>query len=148
MQPLNRIDPLMSAAAYKTYQIVAPRTTNFRTATCAEVECSAMVNGFKVTVDVGTELGRRQAHYIRNDRTRSASEVRQGNLVEFTFAAGNKCFVKHSVRVDNNPLFFVKDGDYRGNPRGTAPRQHTSASDWLEDFSEHQDKLKTALERG
>lgn len=143
------IEPRMSPGFYKTYQILAPTHSHFRRATCDEVGCLKLRNGFKVVVDENTDLGRRQAYYMRHDKSRKAVESRNAaGLTEFLFVAGNKCFAEHKTRLERPELFYVRDGDRRGNPRGTAPRLHKNAAEWEEDFSEHQDRLNNALERG
>jgi hypothetical protein len=143
------IPPKLGPAYYKTYQVVAPLSTHFRRATCEEVGCEKLALGFKVVVDEKTDLGKRQAAYIRGDRTRQAVESKTPvGLTEFVFVAGNNCFAEHQTRLERQELFIVRDGDRRGNPRGTTPRQHKNAAEWQEDFAEHQSKLHDAQERG
>lgn len=144
---------LLPAHAYKTYQIAAPRSTHFRRATCAEVGCINHANGFKVPVDETTELGQRQAYYIRHDRTRSYTEYRgevagETGLTVFQFPAGTVCFAQHQMRLDRPELFLVRLGDHRGNPTGERPYQHSRPELWVEDFAEHQQKLADHQERG
>lgn len=144
-----RIQPQMDAAAYKTYQVLAPVSTHFRPATCEEVGCEKQTNGFKVIVDESTGLGQRQAAYIRTDKRRKAIESKNSvGLTEFVFEAGNVCFAEHKTRVERPEIYVVKDGDFRGNPRGTTPRIHKNAGDWQEDFALHQQRLHDAHERG
>ena len=69
-------------------------------------------------------------------------------LTEFTFEAGQTCFVEHRVPLEREPLYVVRDGDWRGNPRGTAPRIHTRPDDWVDDFAEHQQRLADRFEQG
>jgi hypothetical protein len=144
-----RILPNLPAADYRTYQLLAPRPTHFRPASCAEVECEAHQNGWQSIVDTSTELGRRQADYIRREAGRRYSEQadEHGRAV-FTFPAGQRCFADHQVSLDRAPLYVVRDGDWRGNPRGTEPRIHTRPADWVDDFATHQDRLARLIERG
>lgn len=149
MRNLNRITPKAGPGSYKTYQLLAPTSTHRRPATCAEFECEAMAFGWVTTVDERTQLGMSQAHYIRKQSGRSFTEDRtETGLTAFTFQPGQRCFAAHTVPVERDPLFIVKDGDFRGNPRGTRPRQHVNAADWVEDFSEHQDKISRELGKG
>lgn len=145
MRPTTRIQPLGPAQAYKTYQVLAPLSTHFRSASCAEVDCPAHLNGWSTTVDMTTELGQQQADYIRRHSGRHFTGDIVGNLVTFTFAAGQECFREHHLPLDRPAIFLVKDGDWRMSQN---PRQHTNADDWVDDFANHQDALKTRLERG
>lgn len=148
MRPVNRIKPALPASAMKTYAIDAPRDTHWRPATCAEVGCSHLEHGWKSIVDESTELGARQAWYIRTQSGRSFVETRDASgLTTFTFAPGQRCFTAHKVRTGRPELFVVRGGDWRGNPRGTT-RVHASPEDWVDDFATHQDKLATRLAQG
>lgn len=173
---INRAQPVGPAAAYKTYQVTAPLSTHFRPATCAEVDCAAWRHGWRTVVDERTDLGMAQAAYIRAEcvsaslpaspagraRRRYTEHRDEHHLMDgtgltagsvtglttFEFAAGQPCFAKHEVPLERPELYIVRGGDWRGNPRGTPARRHTTAEDWVEDFAEHQDRLRTALERG
>ena len=144
-----RLPPAMGPAAYKTYAVSAPLATHWVPATCGEVDCPAYVNGFTTTVDETAELGQRQAHYIRHDRTRSFAESRQpSGMTRFTFPPGTPCFGgRHRRRLEREERFLITGGDYRGNPRGERPVELAPQA-WTDDFGEHQDKLAEALERG
>lgn len=148
---MGRIEPNLPAAAYKTYAIVAPRATHFTPATCAQVDCPDYLGGWKSVIDERSELGQRQAYYIRKQSGRAFTEVRgEDGLTVFTFEAGQQCFKasQHVRRLDKPELFIVRDGDFRGNPRGTPARQHARAQDWVEDFAEHQQGLADAHQKG
>jgi hypothetical protein len=144
-----RIEPAMAPSAYKTYGLRQPSATHFRAATCEEAECLNFLNGWETAVDEATELGQRQAHYIRHDRTRRALEAHRGPLTVFTFEPGQRCFGadQHRVLVGREPLFFVREGDFRGNPSGQV-RKHARAQDWVDDFATHQDRLNAEIEKG
>lgn len=146
---VNRILPRLGADKVKTYQLLAPVSTHRRPATCAEVECQAHAFGWRTTVDESNMLGQAQAHYIRRESGRSFTESRgQDGLTAFVFVAGQKCFGEHTVTLERDPIFVVKDGDFRGNPRGTRPRIHDHPEHWVEDFAEHQDRIATEINRG
>lgn len=147
----QRMPPAMPAGAYKTFQIVTPLSTHFRAATCAEVDCPAYLNGFRSAFDEATELGQRQAHYVRHDKTRKHVEERTPEgLTAFTFEAGQRCFAssEHRVRIERPELFLTRPGDWRGNPTGQRPYRHTSSEFWTEEFAEHQQSLADRIERG
>lgn len=145
---LNRsIMPKMSPAAYKTYALLRPKATHTRVALCKEVDCRAMANGWKTIVDVSTPLGQRQANYIRLHSGRAFTVTEDGTLVTFVFAPGQKCFAEHRVMLEREPLFRIKDGDFRGNPRGT-PVLKLSPIAWRDNFGEHQDSIAEQHKRG
>ena len=145
----QRIEPNMSASDYKTYQIIKPKATHFRPSSCKEVNCSAYQNGWKSLIDESTELGQKQAHYIRYECGRSFTTERlPSGITEFVFSAGQNCFQQHQVSLDKPEIYVVRDGDFRGNPRGTEAKIHANGADWVDDFANHQDKVKTLLERG
>lgn len=139
-----RIEPTMGPEMYKTYAIQAPRSTHQRKTTCAEVDCSNHLMGWLTRIDEATELGARQAAYIRNLSNRKFRETRDGQMTCFAFHPGQQCFAEHWVPLDREPQFVVLGGDWRGNPRGEAPRVHRTFDDWANDFGDHQEALKKA----
>lgn len=142
-----RLQPQMSPQAYKTYQITAPRATHYRKGTCEEAECQQYRNGWITRIDEVTDLGARQARYIRKQSGRKFTEARSPvGLTTFSFPAGQSCFKEHQVPLERDPLYVVKQGDYRAYS-GT-PMLHKRPDDWVDDFANHQDKIKTAIERG
>jgi hypothetical protein len=140
----------MPVQAMQTYALRRPAGPAFwRPATCAQVDCEPHLRGWTTTVDERTELGQRQAWYIRSASARRFSEYRgDTGLTVFTFDAGQSCFAadRHQVAVEREPLYVVRRGDYRRD-LGTT-RTHTRGEHWTEDFAENQDKIQTARERG
>lgn len=149
MRQATRVDPKLPVGAMQTFQVLAPKATHFRQATCAEIDCPHYLHGWRTTIDESTELGQQQAWYVRNQSGRRFTEDRDQapGLTTFTFEAGQRCFGQHQVRLDKPELFIVRDGDWRGNPSGRR-RQHANADDWVDDFANHQDKLARELEKG
>jgi hypothetical protein len=145
---LNRFAPVLPPTAMKTYQVKAPISTHTRKATCAEVNCPALANGWRTEIDETTDLGKRQAWYIRNQSGRRYTEDRRATLTIFTFSAGQTCFAVHREPLEREPLYLVRGGDWRGNPRGIPTRQHVRAEDWLDDFATHQQTLADRLAQG
>jgi hypothetical protein len=144
-----RLTPNMRPQDYTTYRIISPRRTHFGPATCEDVECDAYVKGWSSLIDEATELGQKQAHYIRTNSGRSFTESRTpAGLTEFIFRPGQPCFRQHVYRNELPAIFRVEGGDFRGNPLRIQPVTHTRPEFWVEDFQEHQDKVKTVLERG
>lgn len=147
---MNRIPPLGPVQAYKTYQIVSPINTHFRPATCAEVECQAHTHGWKTVVDERTEMGSKQAYYIRKEsgrKYREDKDLSQG-LTLFVFEAGQRCFAQHTVRLDREEVYFTRAGDWRGNPSPHSLYKHTRPEFWLEDFQENLARIRKDSDNG
>lgn len=147
-----RLAPQLPAAAYRSYRALAPLSTHFRPATCQEVDCPHYLSGWETAVDEQTDLGRRQAHFIRHDRERHHAEERNrggSGLTVFTFTPGQRCFNSgaHRTRLDRPERFFLTGGDYRGNPLRT-PAREVSATAWQDDLGEHQDRIIEMIRRG
>lgn len=159
MQYLNRIDPQLPPQAMQTYRILAPLATHWKPVTCAQTgwcpgpePCGQCTAGWLMPIDEATDLGQRQAAYLRRQSGRTFREQRSGALTIFTFAGGQRCFQdhpahEHRARVEREERFLITGGDYRGNPRRTRPVE-LSAGSWADDFGEHQETLNTAFERG
>jgi hypothetical protein len=147
MQKINRATPVGPASAYKTYAIAMPSPTHFRPATCAEVQCGPHVYGWISRFDVADPEDAKRATYIRMKSGRRFTVTETGTLVEFLFPAGQECFAEHRVPNGRPELYVVRDGDHRGNPRGTAAVRH-NADTWQDDFASHLDRIKTAHDQG
>lgn len=145
---LARLAPALGPEHYSTYGILRPTQTHSRAASCAEVECDAYRLGWATPVDESTDLGQRQAGWIRHHAGRRYVERRDGALTRFEFHPEQPCFAEHRVPLDRPSLFLVKGGDWRGNPRRIPVRRHASGRDWVDDFGEHQDRLAELHRRG
>jgi hypothetical protein len=98
-------------------------------------------------VDESTELGQRQADYIRRQSGRRFQAIRNAaGWTEFTFEAGQRCFAQHKVPLERDPLFLVRLGDWRGF-QGPA-RVHARPGDWVDDMQESLDSVRARHERG
>lgn len=143
-----RIEPAAPATAYQTYELRRIPGVHTRKATCEEVDCLAYLNGWITKVDLGTDLGRRQLEYIKKQSGRRYRDVTaSAGLVELMFEPGQQCFAQHQKPVERDPLYIVRGGDHRGNPTGLH-RQHTRGQDWVEDMTEHLDKVQQDKQRG
>lgn len=153
---MGRIQPQMGPAAYKTYSIVAPTSTHFRPATCAETDCPDYLNGWRVRIEgLLPEMlhTAKTARFQVNGRWvpyRYVEEQLAEGFTYLVFEAGQPCFRarEHRLRLDRPELFLVRDGDHRGNPRGTRARMHQKPESWVEDFGEHQQNIADQIERG
>lgn len=141
MRQTFRITPAVPVQAMKTYQILAPKDSHWRKASCEEFGCKAYTNGWRSQIDETTDLGKRQAHYIRKQSGRKFTEESTSpGMTVFTFEAGQSCFGQHEVPIGRPEIFLVRDGDWRGNPTGQV-RTHKRPEDWVEDFAIHQNRL-------
>jgi hypothetical protein len=146
-RPVTIFTPKGPPAAYKTYQVTAPLSTHWRPATCEEVGCRAYANGWVTTVPANSEL----EHTLRSSGRRwSATWRNPEGTVSYQFPPGTRCFAAsgHRVRVREESIYLVRDGDIRGNPRGTRPRRHVNVGNFLDDWANHQDKIADELRRG
>jgi hypothetical protein len=141
------IEPLMGPESYKSYVLAQPLATHWRKAACEEIGCNHFLNGWQVRVE---GLSEEQLHAARNSGRRYQElPIAEGETWLY-FAAGQPCFQasQHRAPIGRPPLYVVRDGDRRGNPRGTKPRQHLRPDLWVEDFAEHQQTLADAQQRG
>jgi len=144
---LSRPDPLMPAGAYKTYAVVQPLRTHWRPATCAEVDCPHYLNGWRTRVE---NLTPDLLHAAKTSGRRyTVQQIAEGESY-LVFQPGQPCFAtaRHRTQVGRPPLYVVRDGDWRGNPRGTKDRVHLTPDNWLEDFAGHQQKIADEIEKG
>lgn len=148
---VSRVEPKGPVIGYRTFAYRRPLATHWRRATCEEVGCHAYQHGWTSTVDESTDLGMGQAYYIRRDSGRSFREHRtREGLTVFAFAPGQPCFraADHRVPIIDRPaLYVVRDGDWRGNPTNWS-RTHTRGEHWVEEWAEHQDRLRAQQQRG
>lgn len=148
-RPINRATPRLAPEHMQTFAIDAPAQTHFRPATCAEVSCDKAERGWLMKLDLATDLGQRQARYIKHDSGRRYEIVDQRDgLVTLKFPGGQECFEQHRVRTGRPERYLVKGGDFRGNPRGQQARVHTKPEFWIEEFQENTDRLNRLAERG
>lgn len=155
-RPMNRVEPAMPPEAYKTFAIVAPVSTHWRPAACAEVDCPDYRNGWRVRVEgLPPEMlhDARTARHQVNGRWVPYRYVEQrvaDGETWLMFESGQPCFraATHRTRIDRPELYVVRDGDHRGNPRGTKARQHQRPQFWTEQFAEHQQALADAHQKG
>jgi hypothetical protein len=143
VRPINRATPKLRPEHRKTYAILEPTAA----ATCEQVECGHRANGWQTLVDEATELGQRQAAYIRRSGRRFREVRGDAGLVRFVFEPGQRCFTPHS-RPASDPLYVVDGGDHRGNPRGTPRLIHKDERAWVDDIGEHQNRLADRYQQG
>lgn len=148
-RPVNRVAPRLPARNMQTFQVVAPKSTHTRKATCEEVECAQYGRGWRMKLDLNSDLGQQQAYYIKHHSGRSYKVVGQENgLVELEFKDGQPCFQEHRVRNDLPEVYRVKGGDYRGNPLKTPTRVHKKPEFWVEEFALNQERIADVQRQG
>jgi hypothetical protein len=134
------------ASAYQSYVLDRPHTRRFWVkATCAEIDCPDYLHGWRVDAAAlsAQHWADIRAIGYRYERLDIAAGCQQ-----LVFEAGQACFraSTHQRPTLAEPLYLVKPG-HRGAYLGRG-RQHTRGIDWVEDFSEHTDRLATRLARG
>jgi len=145
MQQPFRVTPALPPEHMQTYRIVSPPDTLLVTA-CKAAGCTHWRDGWTTLIDESTDLGKEQARYIRFRSARTFRESRTAaGWTAFRFESGQRCFTEHRTRPE---IYAVTGGDFRGNPRGVAPRRHTRPTDWVEDMQHQLDGIRTAQERG
>jgi hypothetical protein len=147
---LNRPTPLFGPEYYKSYTMAAPVRTHWRPASCEEYECEQFQRGFVTTVDVSTDLGQKQFHYLSHDRSRLYHMQRVSLTVfKFVYGPGNNCFnqQEHFIPIGRPPHLLVVGGDWRGNPRRDIVR-HTRVEHWVEDSAIHLNNIAEVVRRG
>jgi hypothetical protein len=141
----TRQPPRMPVQAYQTYAAFRPLSTHSRRATCAEVDCQANLKGWQTVIDTGTDLGRRQANYIRLKSGRAFQVTQDGDKVTFTFPPGQRCFADHRINLDKPTIYLKRGGDWRAE---TFPAQRMQEADWVDDFANHQQDLADKRQQG
>lgn len=148
---VNYREPLLPAHQRKTYSISAPIQTHTRRATCDEVDCVKLANGWDTILDESTTDGQFNAATIRALRGyQYTSEINAAGLTVYHFGPGQQCFEgasgRHRVPLDRPEFFVVRGGDHRGNPRGDFVER--SADNWLDDLYTHTGKIQDAINQG
>lgn len=150
--PPFRIQPAGRADQYKTYGIASPVSTHWRPATCEEVGCEHFTEGWSTRVQAGdhADFVRRVCKgEVDGIRRHALEQAEADGWVLFIFEAGQRCFKQgeHVAPLDRPQLFLVRGGDWRGNPRGDV-RRFSGPDPWVNDFGEHQDRLRRTIEGG
>lgn len=142
-QPINRQPPKGHPGMYKTYRLWSPPDTHI-VESCQQAGCEAWQRGWDTFVDEATELGQRQAAYIRTHSGRTFRESRtDAGITAFRFEAHQRCFAEHRTRPSQG---LVLAGDYRGFDG--VMRRHTRTEDFVDDATTALDAMKQAQERG
>ncbi len=137
MDPMAHLGP----QTHKQYTVASPRSTHWRSATCAEVECPNYVNGWKVRVE---GLPEELLHAAKTSGRRYVVSDAGPDETWLVFEAGQQCFTPHETQLGRPEIYAVRhDLTSRGRPY-----IHSSADAWLDDFGSHQQMLSDVRERG
>lgn len=153
---LTRIPPQGAPGDYRTFGMAAPLATHFVPADCREVDCPDYLHGFRCHVE---SIGPRLADAARNSG-RKFTEVSYGEgHTWLEFEAGQPCFSSgpwrpgqpfprqkegHMRRLEREDRFYMRAGDYRAKGRVV----EVSATAWVDEFGEHQERIAAQVERG
>lgn len=142
----------LPARAFRTFAIDAPLATHYRAATCVEVACEALTNGWVSTMLAGSDdlafLERVCRGEVDGHRRHYVSEPVEGGFVRLTFPAGQVCFAAamHRVPLERPAIFSVRAGDIgRAVER---PTVHARPEHWVEQLAETLDGVRHNREKG
>lgn len=148
-----RIEPVRDVSMMQTYGLSAPQATHYRSASCREVDCLNYANGWISGFDVTDPEQARACRIVREQSGRLFTVQEIGGTsgriekVLLTFGPGQECFLPHRVALEREPIYYLRDGDWRGNPTGRKI-VFSDATPFVDDFGEHQERIKTLVERG
>lgn len=143
----------LSADRYQSYEISRPLSTHWRKATCEQIECPGWTQGYEVVVDERTDLGQRQAAYLRDQLPirsgRPVAKQYQDDMLmtHFVFAPGTECMRagEHRTSNDRPPNFLKLIGDRQHGVSGVLVR-HSGADSFVDDMSTHLEKISGQIE--
>lgn len=136
-----RIPARTPVRCWITYGAYMPVATHMKTVGCEAYGCLRRRNGWLTRLDVADPAHAAVASWIRLHSGRTYTVEEAGTVVVFTFPAGQDCFDTHRVPIEREPIVIRRDGDWRGNPTGRR-LVHRSVQDFVDDFGEHQLRLK------
>lgn len=142
-RPLFRPDPTIPASGMRTFEIAAPLDTHWRKASCVEVGCLDHQYGWMIALtgldDADREMARGSGRRYTEDQDDAGPVL--------IFAAGQPCFraSTHRIRLDRPELFISRDGDWRGNPRGTAPTVFSGPEPWADSLHTKLDEIREGI---
>jgi hypothetical protein len=114
---------------------------HFYTAECREAKCPHYEFGWTTTINEQTDLGKRQARYIRKDARRKFIESKtDAGLTVFLFEAGQRCFQTHKLQTGEAPIKLVTA------PDGRKIRQETNR--WIYEANEEVYRFEEFKKRG
>lgn len=147
----QRIWPTLQASQMKTYEMRWPVGTHHRPAVCAEVDCPNYLNGWRMGFDLTVPEKVAAANWVRSESGLDFTFEVTDTTVVFTFPAGQECLESrirsHTLPLEREPLYLVRGGDFRGNPRGEN-RVHVNGADFADDWRESLERLEEEMRKG
>lgn len=142
---MHRLDTGGNPSHFQTWRGSAPRSTHWRHASCAEVECKRYEHGWVTILSAGSDqerLLRRACDGLDGHRRHYVEKAGDAGLIEFHFEAGQACFKvsQHMVRLDRPELYVVYHGDWRRNLG--AIRRYDRSDQFIDDMDGHLDRLR------
>lgn len=136
----------LPARLFRTFTLARPLGGAFwRDAACSEVDCPRWRNGWRSVFDLTTVDGVKMSKWINAHSGRAFTYEQTGNVLTFTFAAGQACFEKHRTAVEREPLYVVRNGR-NGDYAGQATK-HTRGEFWRDDMQENLGRVAEDRER-
>lgn len=137
--------PVANPGAYQTFGI----RPYWRQAACAEVDCDHWREGWITAVDETSQLGRRQADYLRSGQSgrRFVEGRTEAGWTQFAFHPGQTCFAaaNHRVPWERPEIYLLQAGDHRA-AAGPA-RVYDRGDQWADDFHAHTTRIAEARSR-
>lgn len=142
---VNRITPQGRPGDYQTHQVLAPRATHWRRATCEEIDCGEYRNGWRLRLEGLTP--QLLATIDASGRRYTRLQIAPGETY-LVFEAGQPCFKasQHQVPLERPGIYQVRQGDWRMPNVGV--RTFATPEDWRDHFGEHLDRLADQRNRG
>lgn len=139
----------MAPDRYKSFQIVSPKSTHFRPATCHEVDCVSFQRGWRQIIDIKTIDGQKTAYWIRmhSQRHFTVERTQTEGVLAFVFPPGQRCFVQHEVRLERPEVFLTRHGNPLMPIHRTEPQQYRP-DQWVDQFASLTDKIQTERNKG
>ena len=121
------------------YQAAFPRSSHWRRATCAEVDCPHYLMGWATKVIAGSD----HDDYIKADKTRRYRIIKEGELNAYYFEAGQQCFRgeagDHYKKLERG-AWLTKNAANR-NPL-FLERVAMEPQQWIDEFNEEANRNK------
>ena len=139
----------MTPDSYRSYQIIAPKSTHFRPATCHEVDCVKHQRGWRQIIDIKTVDGQKTAYWIRmhSGRSFTVQRTQTDGVLAFLFPPGQHCFTQHEVRLERPDVFLTRHGNPLMPIQRTNPRQYRP-DQWVEQFADDTSRIARLVEKG
>jgi hypothetical protein len=141
--------PKMPGRFYKTYQIAAPIDTHTRRATCAEIDCTAYLEGWTYPKSklVAEDLYDLVTHAGKRYREVKLDDSSETYLV---FEPGQMCFqaATHRLSLERPELFFAGRGHFRSGYSARSANRFDNGEDWADSFATHQEIINRIVEEG